>query len=235
MHDDPYAALAEFLTASEAEALATQFANGERLNSALAEVAMSRRPSIKSLFLDSQLGHDNVAVTIAVLKSIWGAKSTPKNVVPVWTMPGNAASVGHLTSEFHRLVTAARVAVTAATYNFQDTSQMWTALALVSAQPDIVVTLYVDGAVADGPKVKAQIPRATVYQSKTLPNGNHARSHAKFVVIDHELVLLTSANFSMAAEQYNIEFGALIKDAPFAESIEFSMTKQHGSLYELVG
>lgn len=31
--------------------------------------------------------------------------------------------------------------------------------------------------------------------------------HTKFIVVDHEVVLLTSANFSYSAENRNIEFG----------------------------
>lgn len=234
MFTDPFVELAAFLTATEAEALAVQFENGEHLTGALSAVALVRRAETKALLAAAGLGHDTVPTTVAVLRAIRGAKSTLNRITPVWTMPGNAASIGHLTGEFHRLVKLARQSITAATYNFQMTSQMWPALRAASEQPDIVVTVYVDGEVADGPKVKAQLPRATVYQSTTMPNGRHARSHAKFVVIDHELVLLTSANFSMAAEQYNVEFGTLIRDAALAESIEYAMTGQHGSLYELV-
>ena len=234
MSTDPFVELATYLTATEAEALAVQFENGEHLTSALSAVAVARRSETKALLVAAGLGHGTVSTTVAVLRAIRGAKSTFNRTTPVWTMPGNAANIGHLTSEFHRLVKLARQSVTAATYNFQTTSQMWPALRSASEQPDVVVTVYVDGQVADGPKVKTQLPRATVYQSTTMPNGKRARSHAKFIVIDHELVLLTSANFSMAAEQYNIEFGSLIRDAALAESIEYAMTHQHGSLYELV-
>lgn len=234
MSTDPFVKLAAYLTATEAEALAVQFETGEHLTSALSAVALVRRPETKALLVAAGLGHEAIPTTVAVLRAIRGAKSTLNRITPVWTMPGNAANTGHLTSEFHRLLKLARQSVTAATYNFQTTSQMWPALRSASEQPDIVVTIYVDGQIADGPKVKTQLPRATVYQSMTMPNGHHARSHAKFVVIDHELVLLTSANFSMAAEQYNIEFGTLVRDAALAESIEYAMTGQHGSLYELV-
>ena len=85
---------------------------------------------------------------------------------------------------------------------------MWTVLKQASEQPGVVVTVYVDGDKADAIKVKAQLPRATVYRSAELPTGKRVVSHAKFIVIDHEVLLLTSANFSFSAENRNVEFGA---------------------------
>ena len=148
-------------------------------------------------------------------------------------MPGNEATVGHLTGEFHRLVSAARQSVTCATYNFEPTSQMWTVLREASEQPGVVVTVYVDGNKADAVKVKAQLPQATVYRSSILPDGRQIVSHAKFVIIDHALLLLTSANFSFSAENRNIELGLHIHDPALAESIETTMASKHGTLYEL--
>lgn len=102
-----------------------------------------------------------------------------------------------------------------------------------SEQPGVVVTVYVDGDKADAAKVKGQPPKATVYQSAELPNGKRVVSHAKFIVIDHEVLLLTSANFSFSAENRNAEFGLLVRDSALAESVESTMTSKHGSLYEL--
>ena len=59
-------------------------------------------------------------------------------------------------------------------------------------------------------------------------------SHTKFIVIDHQIVLLTSANFSHNAENSNVEFGLRISDNGLATSIEKTMASKHGSLYELV-
>ncbi|ABL80564.1 MULTISPECIES: DISARM system phospholipase D-like protein DrmC [unclassified Nocardioides] len=169
-----------------------------------------------------------------VLRAIAGAKSVHRDLTPVWTMPGNEAKVGHLTGEFHRLVQAARISVTCATYNFEKTSQMWTVLKDAAEQPGVVVTVYVDGDKADATRVQAQLPRATIYRSAELPSGKRVVSHAKFIVIDHEVLLLTSANFSFSAESRNVEFGLLVRDAALAESVESTMTSKHGSLYELV-
>ncbi len=233
MASDPLAELGSFLTATEAERLALQFETGTPVSVAVREIAISRREQVKELLAASGLVPSDRERSASVLRAIIGAKTVLRELTPVWTMPGNEANTGHLTSEFHRIVGAARQSVTAATYNFQDTSQMWTALKAASEQPGVVVTVYVDAGVADAATVKAQLPHATVYRSAILPNGKQVVSHAKFVVVDHELLLITSANFSYSAENRNVEFGILVHDTVLAASVEATMMSKHGSLYEL--
>lgn len=234
MSSDPFEALGEFLTATEGIGIATLLAAGQHTTHALREVNAARRERAKELLLAAGLGHTDVDRSLAVLHAIAGAKAVRHDLTPVWTMPGNEATVGHLTSEFHRLVGAARQSVTCATYNFEPTSKMWEVLRVASEEPGVVVTIYVDGNKADAGKVRVQLPQATVYRSALLPDGRQVVSHAKFIVIDHALLLLTSANFSFSAENRNVEFGLRIHDPALAASIEATMTTKHGSLYELV-
>lgn len=234
MTSDPLVELGSFLTASEAERLAVQFEIGAPVGVAVREIASSRREQVKRLLAALRFEPRNRERAVSVLRAIAGAKGALRELTPVWTMPGHEASTGHLTSEFHRTVGGARQSVTAATYNFQDTSQMWTALKAVSDQPDVMVTVYVDAGVGDAATVKAQLPQATVYRSAVLPSGKYVISHAKFIVVDHELLLITSANFSYSAENRNVEFGLLVRDPALAASVESMMRSKHGSLYELV-
>jgi phosphatidylserine/phosphatidylglycerophosphate/cardiolipin synthase-like enzyme len=233
MPSDPFVALGAYLTASEAEALAVQFDSGQHIVKAMAAINFSRRERAKELLGAAGLDHTDARGAVAVLRTIAGAKSVYRDLTPVWTMPGNEAKVGHLTGEFHRLVRAARQSVTCATYNFEETSQMWTVLREASEQPGVVVTVYVDADKAEAGSVRAQLPKATIYQSADLPWGKRVVSHAKFIIIDHEVLLLTSANFSFSAENRNVEFGLLIHDSALAESVESTMTSKHGTLYEL--
>jgi len=234
MISDPLADLGRFLTGTEAARLARQFETGTPVSVAVREIAMTRREHAKSLLTAAGLSPNDRDRAVSVLKAIEGAKSVLRELTPVWTMPGNEARTGHLTSEFHRIVAAARQSVVAATFNFQDTSNMWTVLKSASEQPGVVVTVYVDAGVADAAALKEQLPQATLYRSAVLPTGKQVVSHAKFIVVDHELLLLTSANFSYAAENRNVEFGILIRDTPLASSVETTMTSKHGSLYELI-
>lgn len=234
MVSDPLTDLGSFLTATEAERLAMQFDSGAPVSIAVREITMSRRETVRALLAAANLGSADLDRTVSVLRAVAGAKTALRELTPVWTMPGNEASTGHLTNEFHRIIGAARQSITAATYNFEDSSQMWKALKDASEQPGVVVTVYVDTKVANAVNVKAQLPRATVYRSAVLSNGKPVISHAKFIVVDHELLLITSANFSYSAENRNIEFGVLVRDSALAESVEAAMTSKHGSLYELV-
>lgn len=234
MRSDPFAALGEYLTAIEAEALAVQFLSSQHTVKALSVVNAARRGKAKQLLADTELSHEDGEGAARVLRAIAGAKSLNRDLTPVWTMPGNEAKIGHLTGEFHRLVQAARQSVVCATYNFEQTSQMWKVLKEASEQPGVVVTVYVDADKANAAKVKVHLPKATVYRSAELPNGRRIVSHAKFIVIDHEIVLITSANFSFSAENRNVEFGLLSRDSAVAQSIASTMRSKHGTLYELV-
>lgn len=234
MSDDPLKQLGDYLTATEAESLAVLIDAGEHTTHALASVSHARRDRAANLLNLAGIGHTEPAISVAVLRGIAGAKSAHRDLTPVWTMPGNEATTGHLTNQFHDVVAAARISVTCATYNFSSTSSMWDALQKASEEPEVVVCVYVDAGKGDPGGVKARLPRATVYRSANLPNGQPIVSHTKFIVVDHEVVLLTSANFSYNAENRNIEFGLLIHDSGLAASIESTMASKRGSLYELM-
>lgn len=234
MSDDPLEQLGEYLTATEADSLAVLIGAGEHTTHALASVSPARRERAAKLLAAAEIGHLSPERSVAVLRGIAGAKSVHRDLVPVWTMPGNEATTGHLTNQFHDIVAAARISVTCATYSFTPTSNMWDALKTASEEPEVIVCVYVDAEVGDPAGVKAKLPRATVYRSATLPDGQPIVSHTKFIVVDREIVLLTSANFSYSAENRNVEFGLLIHDSGLAASIESTMASKRGSLYELI-
>ena len=234
MSTSPLVQLGEYLTAGEAQGIGAMLRNGEHINRALREVSQARRSKAKQLMEESGLSHAHADLSVAVLEGIAGAKSTQLELTPVWTMPGNEADLGYLTGQFHRLVQGARTSVTAATYNFTVKSRMWHELKNASEQAGVEVCVYVDADKADAEQVKAQMPKASVYRSCLLPNGKQVVSHAKFVIIDHAVMLLTSANFSYSAENLNVEFGLLVEDPSLADSVEAMMTTKRGVLYEKV-
>jgi phosphatidylserine/phosphatidylglycerophosphate/cardiolipin synthase-like enzyme len=234
MPPDPFEALGSFLTAQEAAGIAALLAARAHISQALQQVAPPRRAEAKALIDAASLGRrDDADRAISVLRAVAGAKTSARmELIPVWTMPGHQADIGGLTSEFHREVTAARISVTCASYNFTTRSNMWTALREASDSPGMTVTVYVDSEKANADRIRAQIPKATVYRSGVF-EGQPVVSHAKFIVIDHTLVLLTSANFSGPAERSNVELGLRILDPGLAHTIESTMASQHGSLYQL--
>lgn len=235
MTTDPFWRLGQFLSAAEARRLADMFAQGAPLKKALDEIHSSRRVQVKAALADAGLGNQDGETSARVLRAIAGARSVQTLIAPVWTMPGVQASIGHLTSEARKVVDTAQISVTCSTYNFEETSGLWDALARATDERGVTVTAYVDGTAGQPATVAAHLRRATVMASRPLAAGcAPPRNHAKFVIIDHRVVLLGSANFSYSAEHLNIELGLRVESAPLAESIEKQMRNQHGVLYERV-
>jgi hypothetical protein len=232
---DPYGELGGFLTPYEAGRLATAIEAGDTITQALREVDPARRDETLRLLDAADLGKHRTETTVAVLRAVAGARAVRTEFSPVWTMPGPAPTIGRLTSEARRLVNDAQMSVVCSSFNFSVGSMMWTALAEASARSGVSVTIYLDGRTGSANKVAEKLPRATVYRTATEP-GRRRRfvSHAKVIVIDRAMTLLTSANFSLPAEHSNIELGLLVHDTALAGSIEAALHDQHGVLYEQV-
>lgn len=233
--DHPYSRLGAFLTGHEAERVAAALEAGETTSSALKEINATRRAEATRLLHAAGLGPEHADTTVAVLRAVAGARAVRAAITPVWTMPGPYTTTGRLTGEVLRLIDAARMSVTCSSYNFTPRSRMWQALQAASNRPQMAVTVYVDATAGTPERVARHLPHAAVYQTAT-PDGatRPLVSHAKFVVIDHAVVLTTSANFSHNAENTNIELGLLVHDTALAESIEHTMRTQHGQLYARV-
>lgn len=234
MNSDLYERLGVALTGADAHSLAASLGSGEHIATALLAIPTNRRPEVKELLADVGLDHHDPDRAVAVLASIAGAKTIRTPITPVWTLPDGAAAGGHLHSEFPKIVAQARQSVTAATYNFQETSEMREILHRLSSEENVAVTIYVDGEVGNAEEIKAWIPKASVYKSVTSFEGKTLRSHAKFIVIDHTIVLATSANFSWAAANANVEFGLKIEFPTLAKDLESTMAARHGSIYQQV-
>lgn len=237
-------ALAAYLTGSEAKMMADRLADGDPLGVALRALSAARRDEARPLLEDAGLGTADLERTVSVLRAVEGARSDPTYAVPVWTLPGNLARAGHLTSQMSSLVLGAREAVTCATYNFAPSSALWTTLSEVSQRPEMSVRLYLDTTAADvrggwrGPMtttgdVAQALPKVTVLRTRRR-DGRLVRSHTKFITIDHRTLIVTSANFSASAEEHNVEMGLVIEDRSLAESIERQMRLVEDDLYERV-
>jgi len=236
MVTDPHEALGAFLTAYEADRLAVAFGAGATTGQALKEVHAARRAEARRLLADAGISPDHREASVAVLRAIVGARSVRTTITPVWTMPGPHATTGRLTSEAQRIIDDARMSIVCSSYNFTPYSGMWRALQVAAARPSLSVTVYLDATAGSPTAVAAHLPKATVLRTLTVSGATKPLvSHAKFIVVDHAVTLLTSANFSYGAENTNIELGLLIHDTNLADSIESLMRSKHGLLYEPVG
>lgn len=227
-------ALGAELTAVEAAALAERFAGGFSFGKALQSVSGTRRDRVRTLLLEAGLTGD--ATTVAVLRAIEGANRRTTSVEPVWTLPGNRADFGRLTSSVADLVLSARTSVTCTTYNFEESSSLWDGLREVAVRPGVAVTVYVDAkacAKRTPQAIAAQLPGARVLASSSL-DGRHVRSHAKIVCVDHRFLVVSSANLSASGELYNVELGLRLDDPALSQLIEQQLIDVEQDLYEVV-
>ncbi|GAA0460908.1 DISARM system phospholipase D-like protein DrmC [Streptomyces stramineus] len=234
--------LGRLLTRSEAKGVADRLADGDTLTAALKAVAPGQREEAKRLLEAIASGPGAANQHIALLRAVEGARAVPTTLTPLWTMPGHLAQSGPLTTSVPYLVDNARHTVTCSTFNFQRTSGLWTALQRASQRAEVAVRVYLDTRAADdrGPfpaptttEVAEHLKPAEVWRTKTF-DGAYVRNHAKFLAIDHHLLLVTSANFSWSAENNNVEFGVLIDNPNLTETVEREMSEAEETLYERV-
>jgi phosphatidylserine/phosphatidylglycerophosphate/cardiolipin synthase-like enzyme len=158
-------------------------------------------------------------------------------------MPGHLAQHGRLTHSVTYLVDNARYSVICSTFNFQRSSGLWKALRRAAQRPEISIKVYVDTDAADGggqlswspttEEVAEHLRPALVLRTKAF-DGRQIRNHSKFLSIDHRFLLVTSANFSWSAENANLEFGVLIDNSNFAESVERELRDVEDLVFERV-
>ena len=237
------ARLGRLLTGTEAGKLAARLADGDSLTQALQGIAPGRKAEVRRALEEADIVPTNLSVALAVLTAIEGAATArTTDISPIWTLPGNLANYGALTTSIKDLVLTARQSVTCSTFNFQKSSALWTALREVAARGTVDVRVYLDTRAADHPKwpgsptsveVAAQLPGASVYRTRKL-NGALIRNHAKFVAVDHQFLIVTSANFSRSAEHHNVELGLHVESRPLTELVEKQLHDAARSVYEIV-
>lgn len=234
--------LGRLLTGSEAKDVADRLADGDTLTTALKVVAVGQRAEVRRLLETVARGAGAAYQQVLVLRAIEGARALPTTLSPLWTMPGHLAQSGPLTTSVPRLVESARHAITCSTFNFQRSSALWTSLRKAAQRDSIAVRVYLDTRAADGNgqhwspstrEVAEHLAPAEVWRTKEF-DGGYVRNHAKFLAVDHHLLLVTSANFSWSAENNNVEFGVLIENPNLTEAVERELRETEGTLYKQV-
>ncbi len=242
MSEDAFRRLGELLTGTEADQLAELYREGTTLTQALQAVSASRRQDVRAQLEASDVVPGNPAA-VPILRAVQGANTRRTSIDPVWTLPGYLADYGSLTTSLKELVLSARHAVTCSTFNFQKSSALWEALREVALRGSVDVRVYMDANAAQGTpawagtptceEVAARLAGAKVFRT-TEPDGKPVRNHAKFVAVDHQFLIVTSANFSKSAEERNIELGLRVRSRSLTEMVEHQLLDAEATLYELV-
>ena len=205
-------------------------------------------------------GCPNGAVAAVLLKALASEREATTDVAElVWTGPDTRASASRDTwVVVQELIAAARSRILLSCYTFHDARELLRPLgARMDAEPGLAVRFFVD--VGRKPRDERATPEllrefadgfrgrewsATrqpeiFYDPRSLSEARGPRSvlHAKCVVIDDEVALVTSANLSRAAHERNIEAGALIRNPSFARALtgHFESLVDLGSLQRVPG
>lgn len=168
----------------------------------------------------------------------------PRGPDLVWSGPGVPGTTARRSGQvFEELVGSARRSIWASTYAFFDGPRAFDGLARrLAAVPALRVVLLLniqrrrgDTAPADhlvrrfadrfwgeewpGPRGEGARPQVFFDPRSLEPERPGGVLHAKAVVADEEVVLVTSANITEAARERNIELGLLVRDPALATSI----------------
>ncbi len=191
------------------------------MHQAVRAIHPSRRSTIQQL-LDAVLAEvgGNVGALSVVLDALSGVVQAARPQL-VWTSPSLPSSEGHTTLAVSELINEAQTYVYAATYSAGVGSAYVTALRK-ALERGVKVTLVVDrekqGQIAA--TLAANLDGARIWTLRHPVAGEWAVQHAKLVIIDGLAALVTSANFSTAAAEANLECGVLLRDALIARSIK---------------
>lgn len=232
--------LAAYLTAQEAKQLADRLDCGGTATQAMGVVGSTRRADVVRLLADAGLGVANRVETVAVLRSVEGAHAHQTSIMPVWTAPANLVRSGGLTASIEHFVRSARESVICSTYNFQRSSVLWKSLADLASRPEVGVRVYVDTDAADKKReswkpttaqIAHELSGAIVFRT-AIVDSKRVRNHAKFIAVDHQFLVVTSANFSKSAELFNVELGLRIENPRLTQSVERQMRELEDHVYE---
>ncbi|QNG35569.1 hypothetical protein F1C76_02175 [Geodermatophilaceae bacterium NBWT11] len=217
--------LGAFLTKDEARRIGGSLDLGHGLlHQAVKSVHADRREHALEL-LHAALG--NLAGDVRALSVVLTALSgVPRAARPqlVWTSPSLPHSEGRTTLAASQLINEAQSYVYAATYSATMGSSYVAALREAVGR-GVAVTLVVDQArqAKTATALAGKLSGARIWTMAPPEVGVYAIQHAKIVMVDGLAALITSANFSSAAAEANLECGVLLRDASVASSIKIHL------------
>ena len=213
--------LGAFITQDEARRLAASLERDGLVHQAVKALETSRREEGKSLLLAVLEESDgDKDVLIAVLRALSGVHQAAQPQL-VWTSPSLPGLMGHTTLAVSELINEAESFIYAATYSATMDSPYIMAL-LSALDRGVKVTLVVDREhqTRAARAVAEKLVGARIWTLAPREPDEYAAQHAKLVMIDGFATFVTSANFSSAAADSNLECGVLLRDSAVARAVK---------------
>lgn len=166
-------------------------------------------------------------------------RRAPPRLELVWSGPEPAVAESRRTAVVLRhLFERSRRSVLMAGYRFDHGASILEALYRAIADRGVRATIFldIDGEAPSDAEIEAyaaaQVDRffaenwpfgfpqpVVYYDPRTASPTQYASLHAKCVVVDEAITLVTSANFTARAHERNVEVGVLIEDVPFSRRL----------------
>lgn len=225
----PFVEIASMLTPGTTLKVASSLEIDGRLSKALDQVPHGS-PAVEAL----KQAFETVGggVLAEVLRGFAAAaQSNVTDIRAVWSGPTFVGDGDHTTSAIAHLIDTANEDVFASTYTATPNSEFVKALWRAIAR-GVHTTLLVDSHVNDGKT--ASMLRNTLtgarFWTYNAPDGKYAAQHSKVVIVDSRAAFVTSANFSTAGAENNLEAGVVIHDVDFASRMRqrFAILSKHG-------
>lgn len=231
-------ALAEAL---EAGRMAPPFQANE-LRRVLPESLCAGAASELRRLVDAGMSPAALALTLRLLAREKAAAQRERDGVQlVWSGPTHAqASLRDTSVVVADLLDSARESVLISSFAVYEARDIFASLAAkMDSHPQLRVRMFLNVARPHGSDTKeAELLRRflDVFRKRDWPGqrlpeifydpralddtpGPRASLHAKCIVVDGERALVTSANFTEAAQQRNVEVGVLVEDGGFARTL----------------
>lgn len=166
------------------------------------------------------------------------ARGSSTNLRAVWSGPTFPGDGDHTTGALSHLIDEATEDVFASTFSATTDSGFVSALWRAVAR-GVQTTLLLDSTINDGKT--AEMLRSKLAGARLLryrhPDGGYGAQHSKVVIADSAAAFVTSANFSQAGSERNLETGVLVRDSEFASRMRqrFSALRQAGAILDLDG
>jgi cardiolipin synthase len=215
---DPLAAM---LSPTELRRVASSLEIDGLARRAARAIAEDKREEGVSLLTEVIDGFGNARAVACTLRALAGTvERRPRPPALVWSGPQLAGESIRTTHAIVRLIDEAEETVLASTYSASVSSPFIEALRR-AAERKLRITVVTDVAklanVAQG--IAKAIPRATLYGFHHSDGKQTGLQHSKFLVMDGRAALVTSANLSNQAVDWNLETGVLVEDSGFASQI----------------
>jgi phosphatidylserine/phosphatidylglycerophosphate/cardiolipin synthase-like enzyme len=210
--------IAKLITASEAERLAAGFNTGQPISQLINIVNIDLRKEIRPYLeeIKNKKSKDEASDFFLAL-SLMGKKYISEIDI-VWSGPKSPGAEGRTTwGVASELVNSAVEEVYAATYSASNQSPYLKSM-VKALERGVLITCLVDPQrqPESANVIKKLLPSARLLRMKNFEKDDWSSMHSKFVVVDYQKILITSANFSKVAADTSLETGILLNNSSLA-------------------